>query len=120
MNYALLSALVAVLVWLLPGIAPRKPARAPATPPFILTGLSRLDLLRNEAASGDELSNRDLSNALLDRYDLRGDPDDLYEAMDRVDRRLDVSGNADLSARIVAYYCGHRVVRWHWFCLPGE
>ena len=96
------------------------PARAAAAAPPLPMGQSRLDLLRNEAASGDDLSNRELATALIDRYDLSGDPDELYEAMVWVDRRWDLSGNAELSQRIVANYCGQRVVRWHWLCLLGE
>jgi hypothetical protein len=81
---------------------------------------ARFDLLRNQAASGDEFSNRALSNALLDKFDLTGDSDDLYEAMLWVDRRWDMYGNQELAARVVDRYCGHRVVRWHWFCVLGE
>jgi hypothetical protein len=100
--------------------APSKPARAAAAVPFIVAAQSKLDLLRNEAASGDEFSNRALSNALLDEFDLTGDSDVLYEAMVWVDRRWDVYGNQELAARVVDRYCGHRVVRWHWFCVLGE
>ncbi|KLN56164.1 hypothetical protein [Variovorax paradoxus] len=100
--------------------APSKPARAAAAVPLIAAAQSRLDLLRNEAASGDEFSNRALSKALLDEFDLTGDSDDLYEAMLWVDRRWDLHGNQELAARIVDRYCGHRVVRWHLFCVLGE
>ncbi|AGU53585.1 hypothetical protein VAPA_2c10290 [Variovorax paradoxus B4] len=100
--------------------APSKPARAAAAVPLIAATQSRLDLLRNEAASGDEFSNRALSQALLDEFDLTGDSDDLYEAMLWVDRRWDLHGNQELAARIVDRYCGHRVVRWHLFCVLGE
>jgi hypothetical protein len=97
-----------------------KPARAAAAASSIPMGQSRLDLLRNEAASGDAHSNRELATALMDSYDLSGDPEELYEAMVWVDRRWDTSGNAELSQRVVANYCGQRVVRWHWLCLLGE
>ncbi|WP_223262238.1 hypothetical protein [Variovorax beijingensis] len=99
---------------------PGKPARAAAAEPFIAVAQSRLDLLRNQAASGDEFSNWALSNALLDKFDLTGDSDDLYEAMVWVDRRSDMYGNQELAARVIDRYCGHRVVRWHWFCILGE
>lgn len=99
---------------------PGKPARTAAAGPFIAVAQSRLDLLRNQAASGDEFSNWALSNALLDKFDLTGDSDDLYEAMVWVDRRSDMYANQELAARVVDRYCGHRVVRWHWFCVLGE
>lgn len=97
-----------------------RPARVAAAAPPALAGQSRLDLLRNEAASGDGFSNRELATALMDSYDQTGDPDTLYEAMVWVDRRWNVSGNAELAPRVVANYCGQSVVRWHWLCLLGE
>jgi hypothetical protein len=100
--------------------APREPARSAAAVPITIAAQSRLDLLRNEAASGDEFSNRALSVALMDKFDLTGDSDDLYEAMVWVDRRWDASGNPELAERVFARYCEHRVVRWHWLCVLGE
>ncbi|SDH81265.1 hypothetical protein [Variovorax sp. OV700] len=94
--------------------APRKAPRVNLPAP------SRFDLLRNEAGSGDELSNRELSVALLDRHDSTGDSDDLYEAVVWIDRRREASDNTDLVARVVGRYCGQRVVRWHWLCIGGE
>lgn len=99
---------------------PTEPAPAAAAAPFSAAAQSRLDLLRNQAASGDEFSNWALSNALLDKFDSTGDSDDLYEAMLWVDRRADMYANQELAARVVDRYCGHRVVRWHWFCVLGE
>jgi hypothetical protein len=99
---------------------PSQPARAAAPEPFIAAAPSKLDLLRNQAASGDEFSNWALSNALFDKFDLTGDSDALYEAMVWVDRRSDMYGSPELAARVVDRYCGHRVVRWHWFCVLGE
>src|SRR5437868_2277185 len=81
---------------------------------------SRLDSLRNEAASGDERSNLELSSALMDRYDLAGDSNDLYEALEWVDRRWDVSDHAELVSRIVAQYCSHRVGKRDRVCWLGE
>ena len=102
-------------------VAPRSMAARPAAVPLpAVAGASRLGLPRNEAASGDELSNWQLSNALFDRYDASGEADDLYEALIWMERRRDVSGNAQLIARVVDRYCGQRVVRWHWFCVEGE
>lgn len=102
------------------GAAARKPARSATAAPPALAGPSALDLLRNAAASGDEFSNWELSNALMDRYDVTADPEELYEAMVWVDRRWGMSGKTELAARVTAHYCGQRVVRWHWLCNLGE
>ncbi|MDM0021920.1 hypothetical protein [Variovorax saccharolyticus] len=91
----------------------RPPSLAPAGP-------RELDLLRDEAGSGNELSNWTLANALLDRYDTSADPSELYEAIVWLDRQWDRNGRAELAARVTARYCGQRVVRWHWLCVPGE
>ncbi|WP_256735195.1 hypothetical protein [Variovorax sp. dw_954] len=103
-----------------PPAGPARPAHAARPIPRVLAAQSRLDVLRNEAASGDELSNRELSIALLDRYEQTGDTDDLYEAVIWIDRRWEAAGKAELIARVVAHHCGQRVLRWHWLCLPGE
>lgn len=92
---------------------------APARP-ATLAGQSRLDVLRDQAASGDDISNHELTIALLNRYDLTSDSDDLYEAMVWLDRRWDASGRAELAPRVFAQYCGQRVLRWHWLCVMGE
>jgi len=94
----------------------RLPERRPAS----VSTDARLDSLRHQAASGDERSNLELSSALMDRYDQAGDSNDLYEALEWVDRRWDVSAHEELVGRIVAQYCGHRVVQWHRLCVIGE
>jgi hypothetical protein len=99
---------------------PWKPVQPGVVVPRAPAGPSTLDRLRDEAAIGDDLANRQLSIALLDRYDLTGDPDDFYEAVLWIDRRWSASGNGELVARIAAHHCQQRVVRWHWFCLPRE
>lgn len=76
--------------------------------------------LRREAASGDEISNRPLTVSLLDAYDATGDSDALYEALEWMDRRWDVSDQTELVGRVVANYCGQRVVQWHRLCVLGE
>jgi len=123
--YALLIACVLLaLAWNSPAVhveaamKPYVPARRAAE--SIAPDSARLDLLRYGAASGDEFSNRELTIALLDRYDLSGNSDDLYEALVWVDRRWDESGKAELAARVIAQYCEQRVIRWHRFCLLGE
>ncbi|MDM0031494.1 hypothetical protein QTI33_04990 [Variovorax sp. J22P271] len=88
------------------------PSAAPDAP--------RFDALRREAASGDERSNLELTAALLDRYDVAGESDDLYEALEWMDRRWDVSDRTELVGRVVANYCGQRVVQWHRLCVLGE
>lgn len=83
-------------------------------------GKARLDLLRDEATLGDEWANGELVRALLDRYDQRGNSDDLYEAMIWIDTQWEHSGTAEQAGRVVAKYCDQRIVRWHWLCAPGE
>ncbi|MDB5851652.1 MAG: hypothetical protein JWP29_5404 [Rhodoferax sp.] len=85
----------------------------PEAPPAI-------DLLRNEAASGSALSVRQVATALMNRYDLTGDAEDLYEGVNWADRAWLQYGDSELVARVTTRYCGQRVVRWHWFCDLGE
>jgi hypothetical protein len=99
---------------------PRKPIRLASNASSSSAGRSRLDELRDEAASGSEFANLALSTALLDRYDQTGDRDDLYEAIVWIDRQWETSGRAELTARVVAQYCTQRVVRWHRICDLGE
>lgn len=112
---------LAVLACLLVALAWRSPTGHPPERrvPFSSTE-ARLDSLRNEAASGDERSNLELSTTLMDRYDQTGDSNDLYEALEWIDRRWDVSDHEELAGRIVANYCSHRVVKWHRLCVLGE
>ncbi|MDM0116632.1 hypothetical protein QTI66_31315 [Variovorax sp. J22R133] len=99
--------------------ATRKLATAATAVPFD-HGQSRLEVLRNEAAIGDDSSNQEITTALLDRYELTADPDDLYEAILWIDRRWEASGSAGAAQRVAANYCEHPVLRWHWLCMPGE
>src|SRR4030095_8831048 len=99
---------------------PRIPVRIGSEAPSLLAAQARLDVLRNQAGSGNDLANRELSITLLDRYDLTADPDDLYEALIWVDRQLMMSGSSELVARVQKQYCSHPVVRWHWICNTGE
>lgn len=119
----LIACILLAFIWNSPAghvQAAMKPAPARGTAASTPADPSRFHSLRNEAASGDERSNRKLAGALLDRYDLTGNSDDLYEAMVWVDRRWDNSGEAELAARVIAQYCGQRVVRWHRICAFGE
>ena len=120
---ALLS--VAILVLSSGGVgaaskASHRPGHAVAPVQARLPSSVQLDLLRGEAAAGDLLSLRELSNALFDRYDAAGDPQDLFEAMVWVDRQWELSGSTDSAPRIVMHYCDQRVLRWHWLCISGE
>lgn len=92
-------------------------SRTPAAQPL---GPSGLDPLRNEALMGDEMSRRRLIGILFDRFDANGDAGDLYEAMVWLDRQWDRTGQAEQGPRVVAHYCGQRVVRWHRLCDAGE
>ena len=102
------------------GLAFHRSAHAHAPVHAPMPAVTRLDLLRREAADGDPLSSRDLTNALLDRYDLAADPQDLFEAVVWVDRQWALSGSADAAPRIVSRYCDQRVLSWHWLCISGE
>lgn len=55
----------------------------------------------------------------LDRYDLTGDSDELYEAMNWVERGWDRFGDADLVGVLTQYF-GRRAVRWHLLSTLGE
>jgi len=78
-----------------------------------------LEELRLDAAIGNQDASRDLALSLLARYDLRGDIDDLFEAIVWIDRNLYAEQTVGLAHR-VANYCDHPVVRWHPLCVPGE
>ncbi|MDN8618911.1 hypothetical protein [Variovorax ginsengisoli] len=119
---ALLACLLLVLAWRGPTghVEAAMQHPVPKGGAASVTPDSRLDSLRKEAASGDERANLELSSALMDRFDLAGDSDDLYEALEWVDRRWDVSDHAEQVGRVVAHYCGHRVVQWHRLCVLGE
>jgi hypothetical protein len=119
---ALLATLLLALAWR----GPMRPVEAAMKHPLSndraasVSMDSRFDSLRRQAASGDERSNLELSSALMDRYDIAGDSNDLFEALEWVDRRWDVSEHTEQVGRIVAHYCSHRVVKWHRLCVSGE
>jgi hypothetical protein len=93
--------------------AARQAQPAPDAPPDI-------ELLREEAAGGGHSQIRRLGMALMDRFDLAGDADDLAEAMTWVDREWVQFGDADMAARVLARYCGERVARLHPLCNLSE
>lgn len=94
-----------------------EPLRIRRAPPFTQGALAEL---RQNAGVGDALATRDLAAGLLDRYDMQGDEDDLFEALIWIDRNLYTEQNGDLAARISTRYCEHPVVRWHSLCSAGE
>ncbi|MGJ7489320.1 hypothetical protein [Variovorax sp. ZT4R33] len=89
-------------------------AKRPTATSAMLDGLRQGSLLGNEAVSGD------LATLLLDRYDLNGDNDDLFEAVVWIDRDLYAASNLTLAKRISSHYCNHRVLQWHALCILGE
>lgn len=78
-----------------------------------------LEEMRQDAALGNAAASRELTLWLLERYDLRGDTNDLFEAFVWIDRNLYADQTVGLAGRVAAY-CDHAVVRWHPLCLPGE
>lgn len=91
------------------------PAR-PALPP------SELDFLRVNATIGDLESGQVLVVQLLDQYDRAGDVNDLFEAVQWIDRHWPAGSfqQSGLATRVFERYCGHKVLRWHWLCDTGE
>jgi hypothetical protein len=83
---------------------------------------SELDLLRVDATIGDLESGRLLVAQLLDRYERGGDTDDLYEAVQWMDRewRAGYYQQSGLPTRVFERHCGNKVLRWHWLCDAGE
>ena len=63
-----------------------------------------------------------LVGALLDRYERLHDSDDLYEAMQWLDRGWPAIPYQDslLATRVFDRHCDHKVLRWHWMCDRGE
>ncbi|MDF2465121.1 MAG: hypothetical protein K0Q43_3356 [Ramlibacter sp.] len=83
---------------------------------------SELDLLRDNATLGDPIAGIALVSQLLDRFERNGRGDDLYEAVQWMDR-----GWADghyqssgLPTRVYERHCGYGALRWHWLCDGGE
>ena len=121
---ALALALAGLPAWMphdLPAVraAAEAPARSQSThelPP------SDLDNLRNDATIGDLEAGGLLIAQLLDRYERAGDTDDLYEAVQWMDRGWGAGyyQQSGLAARIFDHHCTHKVLRWHWLCDVGE
>jgi hypothetical protein len=121
---ALALALAGLPAWMphdLPAVSAtaKAPAHAQSThelPPF------DLDNLRNDATIGDLEAGRLLIAQLLDRYERAGNTDDLFEAVQWMDRGWGAGyyQQSGLAARIFEHHCTHKVLRWHWLCDVGE
>jgi hypothetical protein len=101
---------------------PEQPAPVSTAPlPELLTPAG-LDRLREETIMGDPGAGRELVAMLLERYERAGDTDDLFEAVQWMDRGW-ASGDyqqSGLASRVFERHCGHKVLRWHWLCDRGE
>jgi len=83
---------------------------------------SELDALRIDATIGDLEAGRLLVSQLLDQYERAGDTDNLYEAVQWMDRewRAGYYQQSGLATRVFDRHCGNKVLRWHWLCDAGE
>lgn len=94
------------------------PATAHEYPPDAVA----LDVLREDTIMGEPRAGLALVGALLDRYESAGNHDDLYEAVQWMDRgwahgHYQQSG---LATRVFERHCTQGAMRWHWLCELGE
>ena len=94
------------------------PLKATAKRPAV--AMPVLEELRQSSLLGDADASTELATRLLNRYDIDGDNDDLFEAVVWIDRNLYAAQNVALAKRISSHYCGHHVLQWHALCVPGE
>lgn len=85
-------------------------------------GAIALDVLREDTIMGEPRAGLALVGALLDRYESGGNNDDLYEAVQWMDRgwahgHYQQSG---LATRVFERHCTQGAMRWHWLCEMGE
>lgn len=83
---------------------------------------SELDSWRDEAVLGGSWAGVQLVTALLDNYERSNDSDNLFEALQWMERSW-VAGHfqdAGIATRVFERHCDHKVVRWHWLCDQGE
>jgi hypothetical protein len=95
-------------------------AQALSTPRIVER--SELDSWRDEAVMGNSWAATHLISALLDSYERSHDSDDLFEAVQWMERSWP-SGlyqNSGIATRVFERYCDHKVLRWHWWCDHGE
>lgn len=95
-------------------------AKAPMVQPVVPP--SQLDFLRVAATIGDLEAGQLLVTQLLDQYERAGDTDDLFEAVQWIDREWGAGSyqQSGLATRVFERYCTHKVLRWHWLCDVGE
>ena len=88
----------------------------------VLREPSQLDLLRDISTLCDPMAGIALVSQLLDSFDRTGRGDDLYEAVQWMDRGW-ADGHyqsSNLPARVFERYCDYGALRWHWLCDQGE
>jgi hypothetical protein len=121
-------AVVAVVVIISWPQSPGMLAKATTPAPALLSvsaGMrepSQLDLLRDSATLGDPIAGIALVSQLLDSFERTGRSDDLYEAVQWMDRGW-ADGyyqSSSLPTRVFERYCDYGALRWHWLCDLGE
>ena len=83
---------------------------------------SELDSWRDEALLGGSWAGVQLVTALLDNYERSNDSDNLFEALQWMERswHTDQYQDSGIATRVFERHCDHKVVRWHWLCDRGE
>jgi hypothetical protein len=81
-----------------------------------------LDPVRFEALLGNTEAGAELAARLLDRFESWGARDDLFEAVQWIDRDWDQEPflRRDVVQRLVLKHCDGPVLRWNWICVAGE
>lgn len=99
-----------------------KPPQAQALSAPRVIEVSELDLLRDEAVLGGSWAAMQLVSTLLDNYERSHDGDDLFEAMQWMERDWPSGQYQDsgIATRVFERHCDHKVLRWHWLCNRGE
>lgn len=94
----------------------------PAKGPALFPPPSELDVLRDNATLGDLIAGIALVRQLLDSFDRTGRGDDLYEAVQWMDRSWadGLYQSSGLPTRVFEQYCDYGALRWHWLCEAGE
>lgn len=126
LGFAVIQALAIGALLLAPGMNSRaaqpKPLQAQALYVPRIVEPSELDSLRDEAVLGDSRAGVQLVNTLLANYERSHDSDDLFEAMQWMERGWPSGQYQDsgIPTRVYERYCDHKVLRWHWLCDLGE
>jgi hypothetical protein len=98
------------------------PAKATLSAPALRLATLELDGLRAEATIGDLEAGRLLITQLIDNFERAGNTDDLYEAVQWMDRAWAAGfyQQTGLATRVFDRHCSQKVLRWHWLCDVGE